>query len=77
MCIVAVVGFRYGLPVRDRPELSYTELEFEVASDADRPQLVFLLGEQTEGPSELFRDLRFGDPGIGRRRFGPGWLTAV
>lgn len=62
---VAVIGFRYGSMVPGET-VSYTELEFQTATSADMPRLVFLLedaaslptgcADGNQGPVEGFRE---------------------
>ncbi|WP_261574251.1 NB-ARC domain-containing protein [Frankia gtarii] len=53
---LGLIGFRYGSLVTGRPETSYTELEFDTATQAGIPRLVFLLDYLAEVPFGEFVD---------------------
>lgn len=53
---VAIVGFRYGTPVRDRPCATIEE-----ATEAGKPRFVLLLRDDTIGPRGLLAEPRYAD----------------
>ena len=60
---VGILGTRYGSPVRDMPEVSYTELEFEAATEAGLDRLVFVLDTDADNlgiPASQLIDREFG-----------------
>ncbi|MGD0706123.1 MAG: DUF4062 domain-containing protein, partial [Trebonia sp.] len=73
---VAVIGFRYGSMVPGEA-VSYTELEFDEASVAGLPRLVFLLDEPVGLPSALIDADRGAVEGFRQRLRGAGLIVRV
>jgi hypothetical protein len=62
---VGIIGFRYGSPVADDPDQSYTELELDTATDLGLPRLLFMLDNKAELPlPQSF----LSDPAYGERQ---------
>jgi hypothetical protein len=60
---VGVLGTRYGSPVPDKSEVSYTELEFDTATEAGLERLVFVLDTNADNvgiPVSALIDDRYG-----------------
>jgi Domain of unknown function (DUF4062)/Tetratricopeptide repeat len=67
---VGIVGFRYGTPVSDREDVSYTELELRIATEFGIPRLIFVLDEDAELtlPPRHIIDLEYGARQMAFRR---------
>jgi tetratricopeptide (TPR) repeat protein len=79
---LGVLGSRYGSPVRDKPQVSYTELEFDIATDAGLDRLMFLLDTDADGvgiPLSASIDREFGarQDSFRRRVQGSGLVTQL
>jgi hypothetical protein len=50
---LAIIGFDYGTPLRDDPSRSFTELEFDTATQLGMERLVFMLKPEAAGLQQL------------------------
>ena len=57
---VGILGFKYGMPTRKDPQVSYTQQEFQYAREKGYSLLLFLLHEDTNAPVSITRDLQHG-----------------